>query len=95
MSKTYKLKPGAQRRVWIEWEYPSIADFKTSEAQDAAAQETCRLLNKMLDRLSGEKDCSTVFWSEQGKEFCVGGVAGYVTCADNGHWFNLEFFGRE
>jgi len=95
MSKTYPLKPGAQRRVWIEWEYPSIKDFKTPEARNEAANETCRLLNNMLARLCGDAKRSEVFWNEKEVIFCVGDNSGFVECSDSGHWFNLEFFGRD
>lgn len=94
MTKTYALKPGAKRRVWIEWEYPSISDFKTAEAKKAAAEETCRLINNMLDRLCGEEKHSTLWWHDGKGAFMLGDNTGFVECNDNGHWFNLEFFGR-
>lgn len=76
-------------RVWIELEKPTSKEH---------ADEQCRLANRMISRLAKPGDMPKeegFFYSEIEKRYCYGGHHGYVVCVDNGHWFNLDYFGRE
>lgn len=83
-----------QIKVWVEVEDPRD---KTPEQRE----ETCRLLNNMMARLTdpeNRKYSPKFWWSERDGKYAVtqGGVGGgFMVCTDNGHWFNLEYYGRE
>lgn len=73
-------------RVWIELEKPV-------DKEDA--DRITVLANRMLSRLAAP-DCIPMrrfFWSENEQRWCLGDVT-YKALADNGEWFNLDFFGR-
>ena len=73
-------------RIWIELGKPTGKDLK--EVADRRAMMATKVLRKLGDEFSG------FFWDDKLKCYCVtldkGGT--YVTCEDNGHWFNLEYF---
>lgn len=74
-------------RVWIELDKP---------VDDEHAEELCALANKMLSRLNESSESQGGFsWSpnEHRYMFSHGGHT-YKYLADNGEWFNLEYFGR-
>ena len=74
-------------RVWIELERPE---------DDAEGTLRAALASRMLKRLGSDYP-EPVFWNERAQRYCVtidgGGV--YQECTDNGHWFSLDYFGRE
>jgi len=72
-------------RVWIELEQPR--DY-------AHAQQVCMKANRMMDRL-GDAAGQIFFWDEDDEKYCWGGSMGHITLADRGHWFNLDYLGRE
>lgn len=84
-------------RVWLEIEHPRKDDGKivkdrTAEQIDAIGNERASLASRMVERLGGS--ANYVFWHEKAGHYCFGGAMGYVEATDNGHWFNLDFFGR-
>lgn len=77
-------KSDTQDRVWIELEHPA-----TKEQGDRRAA----LVTNMLRRLGVERQ--RVWWSGHEGRYCYGDEMGYIVLADTGHWFNLEYFGRD
>lgn len=78
-------KTPAHDRVWIEMDRPRDA---------AHADAICDKANRMLERL-GVADTHRFWYHDREAIYCLGGQAGYVTLSDRGHWFNLDFLGRE
>lgn len=75
----------AQNRVWIELERP------TSPEQ---GKQRAELMTNMLRRLGVERH-HHVWWSEHEARYCYGDAMGYIVLSDTGHWFNLDYFGRD
>lgn len=77
-------------RVWIELPPPDEDDIERNK-------EACRLVNNMLKRLSepDDPDRNKFWYSEHEHRYCYGGPMGYVSLADNGHWLNLSYLGRD
>jgi hypothetical protein len=75
------------RRVWLELDPPTDA---------VQAAQTAELMNNMLKRLAAPDGVpeNKFWWSPTDQKWCYGGPMGYTVCADNGHWFNLDYFGR-
>jgi hypothetical protein len=72
-------------RVWIELEYP-----KNGNAEGhARAQLATQMLRRLGDPITG------FWWNENQHRYCVSidSAGGFMECADNGHWFNLETLG--
>ncbi len=72
-------------RIWIELDRLGAHEDNHEQA---------KLANAMIKRLGG----TTEFRYNESKEMyeVVLDVAGsYKECSDNGHWFNLDYFGRE
>lgn len=94
-TKKHDAKPGEMLRVWIEWEFPSLRHYTEKERIDRA-NEIANRINKMLARLFDGPPPS-IWWHHSKQLFCVteypGG--GFYECRDNGHWFNLEYVGRD
>ncbi len=72
-------------RVWIELERPSSLDD---------AKDKCALVNKMLNKLGLDGEW---FWPTDRRghvEYNLNqdgnSAHGFLTCGDNGHWFNLD-----
>lgn len=89
MAKKSTKQPEApwSPRVWIELEVPK---------DEAQAKRIGELATTMLQRLNApEKTDYSFWWSECEQRWCFGGNMGYRVLADNGEWFNLEYFGRE
>ena len=93
--KIHTTKPGAQLRVWIEWEYPSLKDYKDELSQQTRGDEIAARVTSMIARLSEGDGKTDVFWHPTKKVFCVGDASGFVEAVDNGHWFSLDYFGRD
>lgn len=75
-------------RVWIELE-PS-----EDEAMCRERAEACR---RMLLRLGVEESAGipAVFWDQRRECYCFAQGGGYFEGVDNGHWYNLDFLGRD
>ena len=72
--------------VWIELIKPD-----TDEEGDKRA----KLLSNMLKRL-GTVDDEACFWNPSKKRYCFStGGGGFEEAADDGHWFNLDYCGRD
>lgn len=83
------VPPKEGNRIWIELEKPR---------DKADADKQCELANNMLKRLSDHPEKATEFWwSEHEKQYCLqfGDNGGYIVLTDRGHWFNLDYMGRE
>ncbi len=84
-------------RVWIEIEHPTKSDGKlikarTEESMNTLGDERAKLASRMIERLGGQPDFC--FWHPKSGHYCFGGQMGFVEATDNGHWFNLDFFGE-
>ena len=84
------MAAGAKRleqRVWIELPRPLGKEDGEKKAE---------LLCKMLKRLGVERD-QPVWWNHTKLSYCfeIDSSGAFVEAADNGHWFNLEYFGRD
>lgn len=78
-----------QHRVWIELDPP-----RTNEEGEARA----KLLSSMLKRLGADYGRHpAVWWNEHKRCYCFtsSSIGGFWEATDNGHWYNLEYFGRE
>jgi hypothetical protein len=69
-------------RLWIELEIHPDASVNVRRAD---------LATRMLRRLGD--DISKFWWHEKDRRYCITIDSGgsYMTCADSGHWFRLEF----
>lgn len=82
------------KRVWIELERPS-------GITDEEAEEHCRLANNLMRRLykpEHVKEGRDWFWWDSKKRcynVTIDEAGGFMNCADNGHWFSLEYLGRD
>ena len=86
-----------QNRIWIELDKPKPGT--PDPERKAFMEKQCALANRMLERLYKPEDLahrSTFFVSEhKGLHYCFGGAGGFRDLADNGEWFNLDYYGRE
>jgi hypothetical protein len=76
-----------KHRVWIELERPADATEGHARA---------KLASRMLVRL-GLSRPDTIWWNERAERYCVttDEAGTFLECVDNGHWFNLDHFGRD
>ena len=75
-----------KNRVWIELERPS-----SDEEGERRAELACRMLRRL-----GVERGTPVFWHTKGCYcFTIDEAGSYAEAADNGHWYNLDYFGRE
>lgn len=74
-------------RVWIELE---------RSGTDEQMSERAQLLSAMLRKLGVTRE-QPVFWSPEKQMFCfeIDDAGSFVEAADFGHWYNLDFFGKE
>lgn len=77
-------------RVWIELEQPK---------DNAEGHERARLLSNMINRLNApqyQRD-KPVWWFEDKQCYCfeIDHGGSFVMANDRGHWFNLNWFGRD
>jgi hypothetical protein len=72
-------------RIWIELDKPLNKEH---------ALTICAKANRMMARL-GDMSGNAFFWDEKDNAFCYGGDMGYMGLPDRGHWFNLDYLGRE
>ena len=75
-------------RVWIEIEYSD--DVETCKKRAA-------LYTNMLNRLrEPELPLSKVWYCERKNSYCFASdeTGTFLYLEDNGHWFNLEYYGR-
>lgn len=75
-------------RVWIELERLK---------NNAEGHLRALLASNMLRRLSDASNVrDLVFWIERKQlyGFTIDSAGGFVEAIDNGHWFNLDYFGR-
>lgn len=78
-----------QSRVWIELEAHNDDAVNVARAEMATA-----MLRRLSDHPAGERG-PEFFWNETKQCYCIADASGaYQECADNGHWFNLGFYGR-
>lgn len=73
----------AKNRIWIELDVPE---------NDQHAELQCELANKMLGRLG---DTGGQKFSLDGRHYCYGNNMGAIQLIDRGHWFNLDYLGRD
>jgi hypothetical protein len=78
-------------RVWIELDPKGTLDER---------KERAALLSRMLRRLGFDPRPSgdgPVFVREATGRYCftLDEAGGYVEASDHGHWFNLDYLGRE
>jgi len=77
-------------RIWIELTLPKYNDPE----RETIAKKQAALATNMIRRLGS--DGSEFFWNEHKSCYCLADSSGtYVELSDKGHWFNLDFFGRE
>lgn len=91
-------------RVWLELERPSTQNNKpipnqSQEERDALGNKRAKLASNML-RILGYMPTykgEVVFWNERKQNYCftMDEAGGFVESGDNGHWFNLDYFGKE
>lgn len=72
-------------RVWIELEKPRNAEH---------AKVICEKANRLMNRL-GFTEGWHFHWDEKERQYWWCGDSGYITLSDRGHWFNLDYLGRE
>jgi len=87
-------KKPSVNRVWIELEYP---DTKLPTAEyHRLAKERADRASKMLKRLGVEFGVP-VFWFPDKAAYCftIDNGGSYVQASDAGHWYNLDYFGRD
>jgi hypothetical protein len=89
-------------RVWIEIERaPDGVNLPPAELH-TFREKQIELANNLLRRLNpegsphGTEDGTHFWWSERDYQYALtlGSHGGYITLSDNGHWFNLDHFGR-
>jgi len=75
-------------RVWIELEQPPGSRHDIGHAR---AKLACNMLRRL-----GDKHPEPVFWHEKKHRYCftIDLAGSFVEAGDNGHWYNLEYFGR-
>jgi hypothetical protein len=75
-----------QNRIWIELERHN---------DDAVNVRRAELATTMLRRLGDT--ISKFWWHEAEQSFCItiDSAGSYLACSDNGHWFSLDFLGKE
>ena len=74
-------------RIWIELE---------TDGTNEQNHERARLASVMLKRL-GVIYKTPVFWHEKKCVYCftIDTAGTFVEAVDRGHWYNLNYFGRE
>lgn len=80
-------KDNGSNRIWIELPVPT-----TKERGDELAAK----VNAMLAKLGCPKGHG-FFWSSNDRRpgWCIEQGMGYLTCPDNGHWFNLNYLSSD
>lgn len=75
-------------KIWFEFDKPESEEHAKRMAEKA---------NNMLKRLCAPEPAPQFFWSNHECKFCIQNSpgAGYLVLTDRGHWFNLDFFGRD
>lgn len=76
-----KISPEGSNRVWIEIE---------NHANEKVNEERAKLATNLIQRLGSK---STIDYHE-GFYILRRDDGEFTKLQDNGHWFNLEFFGR-
>jgi hypothetical protein len=76
-----------QSRVWIELDPPLNTEH---------AEHLCALANTMLARLNGaDSELAWQFgWDAERRCYTYGGHMGSLDLPDRGHWFRLDYLGR-
>jgi hypothetical protein len=86
------MSPGKQvpdtHRIWIELVRPQSAEH---------ANHVCELANNMLKRLFSPDTTFAFWWNDSKGCYCLtkDEAGGFLELADRGHWFNLDYVGRE
>lgn len=74
-------------RVWIEVEFP-----KSKEEGELRA----KLLSNMLRKLGVTFETPVWWWDDKGCYcFTIDEAGGFVEGGDSGHWYSLDYFGKE
>lgn len=80
-------------RIWIELERPKGDDIH------ALGHERAALADRLLKRMGVMPDFkgARVFWIERKNSygFTIDEAGGFVEAGDSGHWYNLDYLGRE
>lgn len=96
------LPENYQHRVWIEIERTPEGVALPEAELKAFREKQIELANRMLKNLNnegssaGSENGMHFWWSERDHQYALtlGSHGSYITLSDNGHWFNLEWFGR-
>ena len=77
-------------RVWIEIERD------TSAAHEEINTKRAALASAMLRRLGCEGKHDPYWYHPDKRRYCVtiDAAGSFQEMSDNGHWYNLEYFGR-
>lgn len=77
-------------RVWIELDPPASNDEGHTRAEAA-----CRMLKRC--GLDFGANRLAVWWNERKQHYCftLDGSGTFVEANDHGHWYNLDYFGRQ
>jgi|TARA_R110000823_G_scaffold219284_1_gene348259 hypothetical protein len=87
-------------RVWIEIEIAHINDDPKKAIDHVKCEKRAELLTNMLNRLRNPEietsDEQEISWhSKKGLYYVFHPSLGDMPLNDNGHWFNLDFYGRK
>jgi hypothetical protein len=72
-------------KVWIELPLPNSPE---------EAEDICNKANRMMQRLGNTDGREFRYWDKE-RKYSWGGDMGFIYLTDRGHWFNLDYLGRE
>jgi hypothetical protein len=72
-------------KVWIELPLPNSPE---------EAKDICAKANRMMQRLGNTDEREFSYWEKE-RMYSWGGHMGFMSLTDRGHWFNLDYLGRE
>ena len=72
-------------KVWIELPLPNSPE---------EAKDICAKANRMMQRLGNTDEREFSYWEKE-RMYSWGGHMGFMYLTDCGHWFNLDYLGRE
>ena len=84
-------------RIWLEIEHPAFDQGERVKGRSpsdwlAIGGARATLLSRMIERLDGSRDYCQ--YDDDDCKYTFGGLMGFVTASDHGHWFNLDFLGK-
>ena len=94
-----RLSPERQNRVWIELERPSASWPDRHAIGHARAKAASNMLRRLMKPEDVERyaQADPVFWNEDKYRYCfvLDSSGAYVEAGDDGHWFSLDYYGRD